>query len=122
MHADDATFHAPMQVEELKASRARKLRARARYEEYVKQRNAEKAGSSDGTGASAAASGAGASAGAATDYARWDLWCPSDEDDELFNGLAPSNPGFRAMERDINERHKRCEGVATRRRRLAETR
>jgi hypothetical protein len=43
-----------------------------------------------------------------TDYARWDMWCPSDEEDDMINGLTPNNPQFRAMERDIEERHKRC--------------
>jgi hypothetical protein len=76
-------------VEELKANRASKLRARARYEEYVQQRQQH-----------------AASAGA-VDYHRWDLWCPEDEEDELFSSLTPNDAGFRAMERDINERHKR---------------
>jgi hypothetical protein len=89
-------------VEELKASRARKLRARAKYEEYVARRGAEQGGGSGSAGA------AGAAAAAGTDYAQWDLWCPSDDEDELFSGLTPSNPGFRAMEQDVNARHARC--------------
>lgn len=86
------------QVDELKANRVRKLRARAKYEEYVRQR------------ASAAAAGGGGGGGGIVDYAKWDLWCPSDEEDALFDSLAPQDPGFRAMERDIDERHKRCAG------------
>jgi hypothetical protein len=74
-------------VDELKANRARKLRARQRFEEYSQQQQSTQA--------------------SATDYARWDLWCPSDEEDDLFNSIPPNNPAFRAMERDINDRHAR---------------
>jgi hypothetical protein len=35
------------------------------------------------------------------------MWCPEDEEDDLFNSLTPNNPAFRAMERDIDDRHKR---------------
>jgi hypothetical protein len=80
-----------LKVESLKANRARKLRARAKYDAYV-------------------ASG-GAGAGGACDYARWDLWCPSDDEDALFGQLTPDTPAFRAMERDIDERHRRCGAV-----------
>jgi hypothetical protein len=74
-------------VDELKANRARKLRARQRFEQYSQQQQSTQA--------------------YATDYARWDLWCPSDEEDDLFNSIPPNNPAFRAMERDINDRHTR---------------
>jgi hypothetical protein len=74
-------------VEELKANRARKLRARQRFDEYSQQNSSTQA--------------------YATDYAKWDLWCPSDEEDDLFNSIPPNNPAFRAMERDINDRHAR---------------
>lgn len=73
-------------VEELKSSRARKLRARQRFDEYSQQQNTQ---------------------AYATDYAKWDLWCPSDEEDDMFNSIPPNNPAFRAMERDINDRHAR---------------
>eukprot|EP00882_Tetradesmus_deserticola_P032283 GHRQ01036577.1.p1 GENE.GHRQ01036577.1~~GHRQ01036577.1.p1 ORF type:complete len:206 (-),score=36.62 GHRQ01036577.1:124-741(-) len=75
-------------VDELKANRVRKLRARQRFDEYSQQQQITSA--------------------YATDYARWDLWCPSDEDDDLFNSIPPNNPAFKAMERDINDRHARC--------------
>jgi hypothetical protein len=74
-------------VDELKANRARKLRARQRFEDYSQQQQSTQ--------------------GYATDYAKWDLWCPSDEEDDLFNSIPPNNPAFRAMERDINDRHAR---------------
>lgn len=105
-----------MQVEELKASRARKLKARAKYEEYVRERTPATGrgngggGRGGGPGVAGDEGVAGVSAGGRgpVDYKKWDLWCPSDEEDELFTSLAPQDPGFRAMERDINERHRRC--------------
>ena len=42
---------------------------------------------------------------AGTDYSEWDLWCPSDEEDELVRGMAPDNAEFSAMEKDIEDRH-----------------
>jgi hypothetical protein len=48
-----------------------------------------------------------------TDYTKWDMWCPEDEEDDLFNSLTPNNPAFRTMERDIDERHKRWAGRHT---------
>jgi hypothetical protein len=72
-------------VEELKSNRAHKLRARQRFDKYSQQ----------------------TTQAYATDYARWDMWCPSDEEDDLFNSIPPNNPAFRAMERDINDRHAR---------------
>ena len=42
-----------------------------------------------------------------TDYARWDMWCPEDEEDELLASCTPDNPQFHAMEKDINDRHDR---------------
>lgn len=73
-------------VQELKASHERKLRARVKYEEYV-------------------ANGGGS--GYFTDYNKWDMWCPEDEQDDLINSMTPNNPQFKAMEKDIEERHKR---------------
>lgn len=46
-------------------------------------------------------------AGAATDYDRWDLWTPSDEEDEALAACPSANPGIRALERDIDQRHQR---------------
>lgn len=90
-------------MEELKSNRARKLKARAKYEEFVRlqQQQQQKQQKQGGCG------GDGGGVGLAAGYARWDLWCPSDEEDELFAGLVPEGPAFRAMARDIDERHAR---------------
>lgn len=74
-------------VEELKANRARKLKARNKYHEYVEN---------------------GMHNTHSTDYQQWDLWCPSDDEDDLFNSLTPNTAEFRAMEKDISDRHNRC--------------
>eukprot|EP00854_Cymbomonas_tetramitiformis_P003796 gene3796-4750_t len=43
-----------------------------------------------------------------TDYTGWDLWCPSDEEDDLIKTLPPStDPAFKAMEKDMDDRHER---------------
>ena len=72
-------------VQELKARLEAKRQARERYDAYM-QRN---------------------DAGAGTDYAKWDLWCPEDEDDELLASCTPNNAQMKAMEKDIDERHAR---------------
>jgi hypothetical protein len=74
-------------VAELKANRERKQRIRQQYESYTQSNPPSSA--------------------AGTDYTKWDLWCPDDEEDDLWNNLTPNTPQFRAMERDINERHQR---------------
>ncbi|KAG2442702.1 hypothetical protein HXX76_002785 [Chlamydomonas incerta] len=81
-------------VKELIANRERKLRARAMYEEYEQTKDKSRFG---------------------TDYTKWDIWCPDDEEDELINSIAP-NEQFRAMEKDIDERHRQL----VERRQLAE--
>lgn len=73
-------------VEELKANRARKERARKSYERYVSSGGASMYG---------------------TDYNKWGLWCPSDDEDDLFNSVTPNSPEFRALEKDIDDRHNR---------------
>ena len=61
-------------------------RARERFEEYTKDNADEKT--------------------AGTDYTKWDMWCPSDEEDELISKLTlPNTAEFKAMEKDIDERH-----------------
>lgn len=75
-----------MQVQELMASRDRKIKARAKYEEYVKTEDRSRYG---------------------TDYTKWTMWCPEDEEDDLFNSCTPSNPQFKALEKDIDERHRK---------------
>lgn len=74
-------------VEELKANRWRKLKARERYTAHLHE----------GEGALRFE----------TDYAKWDMWCPSDDEDDLFNSIPPNTPQFRAMEKDIDQRHTR---------------
>lgn len=73
-------------VEEIKASMERKRQAREKYEAYMKEH--------------AASTG--------TDYEKWDLWCPEDEEDDLVASCTPHNSQLKAMEKDINERHQRC--------------
>ena len=75
-------------VEDLKANRVRKLKARQKYEQYVEQQKRCKQS-------------------AGTDYAKWDLFTPEDEEDDMFNACTPNNPQFKAMEKDIDERHAR---------------
>ena len=71
----------------MKASLARKQAARARYQEHM------------------AAQGPALRSG--TDYTKWDLFTPEDEEDEIVNSLTPNDNGIRALEKDINERHQR---------------
>eukprot|EP00884_Botryococcus_braunii_P022874 jgi/Botrbrau1/9270/Bobra.180_1s0027.1 len=73
-------------VAELKAHRAAKERARKKYEKHV---------------------AAQPPLHQSTDYTKWDLWTPSDEEDELFNSCTPNTPEFRGLEKDIEDRHKR---------------
>jgi hypothetical protein len=77
-------------VQELKARLEAKKQARARYDAYM-ERNDCTANIST------------------TDYHKWDLWCPEDEDDELLAKCTPNNEQMKAMEKDIDERHARCD-------------
>lgn len=77
----------------LKANYERKLKLRARFDEYVQQEGA---------------TGAAAGGKFGTDYTKWDMWCPEDEEDDMINSITPNSPAFRAMEKDIDERHNRC--------------
>ena len=43
----------------------------------------------------------------ATDYNAWDLWTPSDDEDDPWMKYTPNNPAFKAMEADIDKRHAR---------------
>lgn len=74
-------------AKEIVANRERKLRARLRYEQYV-------ASSQDTTTYG-------------TDYTKWDIWCPDDEEDDLINSMAPNTAEFKALEKDIEERHRK---------------
>lgn len=73
-------------VQELKARLEEKQQARMRYDAYMQQKDP----------------------GAGTDYAKWDMWCPEDEDDEILASCTPNNAQMQAMEKDIDERHARC--------------
>ena len=71
----------------MKASLARKQAARARYQEHMAAQ--------------------GPALRSETDYSKWDLFTPEDEEDEMVNSLTPNDPSIRALEKDINERHQR---------------
>jgi hypothetical protein len=75
-------------VEELKVNRQRKLKARQQYDSYLQGKKQQQHSY-------------------ATDYNQWELWCPSDEEDDMFNSLTPNSPQFKAMEQDISKRHAR---------------
>lgn len=85
--ADQKQERLVQKVEELKANRWRKIKARERYTAHLHE----------GDGALRFE----------TDYAKWDMWCPSDDEDDLFNSIPPNTPQFRAMEKDIDQRHTR---------------
>lgn len=97
--ADAASKQAELlrKVEELKESRQRKLKARQAYEAYIHDKQQQQQQHTNYT-----------TSKFATDYNQWDLWCPSDDEDELFSSLTPNSPAFRAMEKDISTRHARC--------------
>ena len=42
---------------------------------------------------------------ASTDYSAWDLWTPSDDEDDPWMQFMPGDPAFKAMEADIESRH-----------------
>lgn len=73
-------------VEEIKVNMERKRVAREKYDAHMRE-NPQAAG---------------------TDYEKWDLWCPEDEEDELVASCTPQNAQLQAMERDIDTRYKRC--------------
>lgn len=73
-------------VEELQRNKERKEKLRAAFNAHVEEKKSK-----------ATVQG--------TDYHAWDLWTPSDEEDELYNNLTPNSPEFKAMEKDIDERH-----------------
>eukprot|EP00892_Ulva_mutabilis_P008357 jgi/Ulvmu1/5894/UM026_0015.1 len=87
-HGDFESRKAAVQkkVEELKERIQMKQIARQRYDEHVK--------SNPPTLAS-------------TDYIKWDIWCPQDDEDELVASCTPDSAQLRAMEQDINDRHAR---------------
>lgn len=68
-------------VQEIQENLKRKEKARAKYAAWVAEQER--------------ARGQGK---AATDYTAWDLWVPSDDEDEMIRNLTPSGPEFAAME------------------------
>lgn len=74
-------------VEEIKARIQLKQLARKRYDKHVKNNPPTIA---------------------TTDYIKWDIWCPEDDEDELVANCTPDSSQLRAMEKDINDRHARC--------------
>ena len=81
-------------VAEMMREKERRERARGLYAKYQ-----EKMGS--GPDAKAARRRA------ATDYTSWDLWMPSDDEEDPWMKYTPDNPAFKAMEADIDARHER---------------
>uniref|UniRef100_A0A7S0QXX8 Protein unc-45 homolog B n=1 Tax=Pyramimonas obovata TaxID=1411642 RepID=A0A7S0QXX8_9CHLO len=82
---------AQKKVDEIMARKQAKDKAKERYKEYI-----EGEGGKKGTFVTNNA-----------DYAAWDLYCPSDEEDEMIANLTPDGPQFKAMEKDIDDRHRR---------------
>lgn len=75
-------------VADLQRSMQRKQQARQRFDTYVGHRKATHE----------------------TDYTKWDLFTPEDEEDDLINSLTPNNPQMKALEADIDARHARSAG------------
>lgn len=72
-------------VDEMIAEKERRERARKAFHEYRAKMPEEKR--------------------RATDYDAWDLWTPSDDEDDPWMRYTPENPAFKAMEADIDRRH-----------------
>ena len=91
-------------VEDLQRNKERKEKLRAAFEAHMAERERKTV--------------------EATDYHAWDLWTPSDEEDDLYNNLTPNSAEFKAMEKDIEERHAkllRSRQYAERQRQLGNT-
>ncbi|GAX78335.1 hypothetical protein CEUSTIGMA_g5777.t1 [Chlamydomonas eustigma] len=86
-HDEDRQARLSEKALELKTNYERRLKARARFDEYV--------------------STGGASHAFTTDYTKWDMWCPEDDEDDLINSITPNSATFRAMEKDIDDRHRK---------------
>ena len=84
-------------VAEMMREKERRERARELYAKYL----AEKM--NDGSDPADVA----AKRRTATDYTSWDLWTPSDDEDDPWMKYTPDNPAFKAMEADIDARHER---------------
>lgn len=75
-------------VADLQRNRQRKEQARQRFDAYIAHKKATHE----------------------TDYTKWDLFTPEDEEDDLINSLTPNNPQMKALEADIDARHARLAG------------
>ena len=73
-------------IADLQSNLRKKEAARNRYRDHVSQQSQQHT----------------------TDYTKWDLFTPDDEEDDLINSLTPNNPQMKAMEADIDARHARC--------------
>ncbi len=74
-------------IAELQSNQRKKHEARQRYDAHVSQQHKQHV----------------------TDYTKWDLFTPDDEEDDLINSLTPNNPQMKALEADIDARHARCD-------------
>ena len=77
--------HLKQKIAALQNNRQRKAKARQRYDAHVSQQHHLHM----------------------TDYTKWDLFTPDDEEDDLINSLTPNNPQMKALEADIDARHAR---------------
>ena len=83
-------------VAEMMREKERRERARELYAKYQ-----ETLGSSGGSSEERRRT-------ATTDYTSWDLWTPSDDEEDPWMTFTPGdNPAFKAMEADIDKRHER---------------
>ena len=80
-------FVRSLQVEDLKERQEKKEKRRDQYNAYVCH---------------------GKRDNGSTDYRQWELWCPSDEDDEIVRSCLPNRPECQALDRDMKERRERC--------------
>ena len=79
-------------VEDMIREKERREKARELYAKYQESLDAnekkENAGNKSGT-----------------DYQSWDLWTPSDDEEDPWMQYMPDNPAFKSMEADIDKRH-----------------
>ena len=89
------------EVREKVAEMMREKERRERARELYAKHQETCAGSSGGSGEERRRT-------ATTDYTSWDLWTPSDDEDDPWMTFTPGdNPAFKAMEADIDKRHER---------------
>ena len=78
-------------IAELQSNQSRKQKARQRFHDHVSQHHNQRV----------------------TDYEKWELFTPEDEEDELIGSLTPNNPQMKAMEADIDARHARSGSLSS---------